>query len=271
MDGDLGTFITLHRKITEWEWYTDGNTFRLFVHLLIKANHKETKWRGETVQRGQVLTGLPRLSEETGISIQGIRTSIKRLKSTGEITDKVTNKYRVITVCNYDTYQTKKDESDSQSNRQANSQTTVKQQSTNSQLTTSNNLNNLKEEEKTPKSEPSGRSLPKTFLDSPFREEAYNFADWFSTEWKPEEVPFKRDDWAQVYDLLRRKDGYTKQQIKNAVKFGRTDPFWSKNFRSPLKLRNKNQDGEAYISIFLRGSDENGPGQGAAYEYKPLN
>ena len=26
--------ILLHRKIVEWEWYTDINTCRLFIHML---------------------------------------------------------------------------------------------------------------------------------------------------------------------------------------------------------------------------------------------
>ena len=31
-------WISLYRKFTEWEWYTDANTMRVFLHLLLKAN-----------------------------------------------------------------------------------------------------------------------------------------------------------------------------------------------------------------------------------------
>ena len=30
----------------DWEWYDDINTKVLFIHLLIKSNWKEKKWRG---------------------------------------------------------------------------------------------------------------------------------------------------------------------------------------------------------------------------------
>ncbi len=28
-------FVVLHRKNTEWEWYSDTNVFRVFTHLRI--------------------------------------------------------------------------------------------------------------------------------------------------------------------------------------------------------------------------------------------
>jgi len=35
----------------DWEWYDDINTKVLFIHLLIKANWKEKKWRGIKIKR----------------------------------------------------------------------------------------------------------------------------------------------------------------------------------------------------------------------------
>ena len=42
-------WISLHRKTLEWEWFDDHNTFRIFVTLLLIANHKDKKWKGEWV------------------------------------------------------------------------------------------------------------------------------------------------------------------------------------------------------------------------------
>lgn len=100
-----GGWIRLHRKITEWEWYRDGNTFRLFIHLLLTANHRPQRWQGITVRRGQVITGRKSLSEQTGLSQQSVRTSLSKLKSTNEITVESTSKFSIITVCNYELYQ----------------------------------------------------------------------------------------------------------------------------------------------------------------------
>lgn len=106
MMNDAEGFIVLHRKMTKWEWYKEEHTKTLFLHLLLIANFKETRFYGKKVRRGQILTSLPSLAAETGLSIQNVRTAIKHLISTGEITDVSTRKYRLITVVKYDEYQT---------------------------------------------------------------------------------------------------------------------------------------------------------------------
>lgn len=98
-------FIALHRKIIDWEWYNDVNTTRVFIHLLMTANHKNKNWRGIVIKRSQIVTSRSKLAEETGLTEQQVRTSLNRLKSTSNITSTSTSKYTVITVCNYGTYQ----------------------------------------------------------------------------------------------------------------------------------------------------------------------
>ena len=98
-------WIKIHRKILEWEWYHDTNMVRLFLHLLLKANYEDRKWRGITVKRGQLITCRKELSEATGLSEKKIRTCLARLHQTGEIGQQTTNKYSLITICNYDSYQ----------------------------------------------------------------------------------------------------------------------------------------------------------------------
>ena len=46
-------WIKLHRKFLKWEWYDDINTSRFFLHCLFRANHKDKKWRGTMIKRGQ--------------------------------------------------------------------------------------------------------------------------------------------------------------------------------------------------------------------------
>lgn len=127
-------FIVVHRAMLDWEWYKDSNTTRLFLHCLLKANHKDNRWQGILIRRGSFATSYQTLAIELGLTVQNIRTSIKRLISTGELTHKSHSKYGIITINNYDKYQ--------EGNSQANTQLTVNQQSANSQLTTNNNDNN---------------------------------------------------------------------------------------------------------------------------------
>lgn len=101
----MSGWIKIHRKLLTWEWYDDHNTTRLFLHLLLSANYKATKWRGRTIEVGQVLTGRNKLSNDTGISTQSVRTSLDKLKSTNEIAIESTMKYSIITIINYASYQ----------------------------------------------------------------------------------------------------------------------------------------------------------------------
>jgi len=107
-------WIKLHRKIFDWKWYKDGNTFRLFIHLLLSANHEDRKQEGIIVKRGQLMTGRSELHEITGLSERAIRTCINHLKSTSELTIKSTSKYSIITLCNYDKYNSQKSSTDQQ-------------------------------------------------------------------------------------------------------------------------------------------------------------
>lgn len=129
----MSGWIKIHRKILEWEWYDDANTFRLFMHLILKANHKDKNYRGQTVKKGSLLTGRELLSQETGLSIQQIRTCLTRLKSTNEITIKTSRQGTIIQIVKYESYQVVTNEP------------TTNQPITNQQVTTNKNVKNEKE------------------------------------------------------------------------------------------------------------------------------
>ena len=71
-----GRFIKLYDKILSWEWYSDINTFRLFVHLLLKANYKDLNFEGRKILRGQLVTSLSSLSSQTGLTVRQVRVSL---------------------------------------------------------------------------------------------------------------------------------------------------------------------------------------------------
>lgn len=98
-------WIKLHRSMLDWEWYSDVNVYRIFTHLILRANHKDNNWRGISIKRGQLLTSLNTLESETGLSKSKIRTAIKKLISTQEIAQQSHSQHTVFTVVNYDSYQ----------------------------------------------------------------------------------------------------------------------------------------------------------------------
>ena len=133
-------WIKLHRKFTKWGWYQKSEMVHLFLHFLLLANHEEKEWQGVKIKKGQFITGLKQLHKDTKISPQTLRTCISRLKSTGEITNKSTNKYRLITIVNWEEYQG----NDKKLTSKSTSKLTINQQSTNNQLTPNNNNKNEK-------------------------------------------------------------------------------------------------------------------------------
>lgn len=138
MDG----WIKLYRKLVDWEWYSDSDTKDVFIHLLLTANHTDSKWRGQEVKKGSVITSLESLASPLGISIQRVRTALNHLQKTGEIEKISTNKNTKIIVVNYSLYQSLMDFKQ----QAVNIQPTNNQQSTNNQLTTNKNVKNDKNE-----------------------------------------------------------------------------------------------------------------------------
>lgn len=132
-------WVKIHRGMLEWEWYGDTNVVRLFFHLLLKANYEDKRWQGNIVGRGQLVTGRVELAEQTGLTEQQVRTALSKLKSTGEITIKTTNKYSIITICNYARYQ------DTEQQYQPTEQPTNNQQITNKQPTNNQQTTTTKE------------------------------------------------------------------------------------------------------------------------------
>lgn len=129
-------YIKLYRKMTNWEWYSDTNTFRVFMHCLLMANWKDGRFLGHEIPRGSFASSYSQIAKQTDLSIQNVRTAFSHLQLTGEITVKSLSKFSIFTVVNYNLYQ--------DGNRVANSQLTFNQQAANSQLTTIEEYKNIR-------------------------------------------------------------------------------------------------------------------------------
>jgi len=125
-------WIKLHRQILEWEWYSDNNCFRLFLHLLLKANHKEKRFKGIELKVGSIVTSRDLLARETGLTSQQIRTALTKLISTNEITSVTSSQGTIIQIVSYEKYQV------------STSEITNEQPTSNQQSTTNNNVKNEK-------------------------------------------------------------------------------------------------------------------------------
>ena len=129
--GNSNGYIKLDRKILDWEWFGDTCTRDVFIYCLLRANWKDTPYKGKVISRGSFVTSVSQISYDLGFSTQQTRTALKHLQLTNELTIKSTRKNTIITVQNWDLYQedNKQDNKQLTNNQQTNQQ--AEQQTTN--------------------------------------------------------------------------------------------------------------------------------------------
>lgn len=98
-------YVKFDRKILEWGWYTDPNTFRLFFHLVMCANFADSEFLGVKIKRGQIACSYSELAGTLKLSEKNIRTALDHLKETGQVAVERHPKFSLITVLNYNRYQ----------------------------------------------------------------------------------------------------------------------------------------------------------------------
>lgn len=129
-------WIKISRDIINWEWFDTPGMVQLFIYLLVKANYTDREWHDMVVKRGQMVTSVAKISADTGLSTQVVRTCINRLKSTNTITTETTNKYTIVTINRYDDYQSYDACDFDGDEKELTDKLTNEQQTTNKQLTT---------------------------------------------------------------------------------------------------------------------------------------
>lgn len=112
MEENLG-YIKLYRKLLTSKIFANPTKLKVWIWLLIKANHKNKYisvriGKGETdveILRSQFLFGRHKAEDELNIDESTIYRIIKSLEKIGMITVKANNHYSIITICNYEDYQ----------------------------------------------------------------------------------------------------------------------------------------------------------------------
>ncbi len=121
-------WIKLHRKLMQTSFYRDSETVHLAIHLLLKANHcdKDIIFNNEeiTIKRGSLITGRQALSRETGIHESTVYRKLKVLEKVGFSNTTSNNKFSIITILNYSTYNSNDNATEQQAEQPVNNQRT---------------------------------------------------------------------------------------------------------------------------------------------------
>mgnify|MGYP006874334864 CR=1 FL=1 len=101
------TWVKLYRKLCEWNSYKNPHMVHLIVHFMLKG---EPVIQSDGKVLWQLTTSYRTLKKETGMSIQILRTCIKKLTNMKEIAVLVfpTHQFSIVTLCNYNSYEVEK-------------------------------------------------------------------------------------------------------------------------------------------------------------------
>ena len=221
-------WIKLHRSLLNWEWYDDIPAKTLFLHLLLTVNFESNLWHGVTIERGSTITGRFELAKQTGLTPQQVRTALTKLKSTSNLTIKSTNKFTIISICNFEKYQ-------DQSTSKITSNPPNEQPTNNQQITT------LKEEEEY-KNEKKKEETPTRKCSYAEDSQEYILSKLLLDNIRTLNGRFKNPDlqkWSAEIDKMIRLDHRTVAEIKTLILWVSQDNFWRGNILSTSKLREK--------------------------------
>lgn len=166
----LGGWVKMHRALSDHHISSDPATLSIWIHLLLLANHKETKrminGRVIAIQPGQLITSRKSLSAKTGVNESKVERVLTTLKNEQQIEQHGTSKFRVISIVKWAEYQS----DEQQHEQQMDSKRTANEQQMNTPEEVSSDTKNGKNVKKTslPASgdaKPSRKSrLPEPFM-----------------------------------------------------------------------------------------------------------
>lgn len=252
-------WVKVHRKLMDNPIWSDSNYIKLWLYCLMKAAHKENDMlignQVVKVGRGQFVTGRDSLEKDMN---RGVKPSnrlsalswwryLKNLENMGMLNIKSNNKYSVVSIDNYELYQS----IDSQSDQQDDQEMNIKCSADDQQLITNKNVKNVKNDKKIKKYS--------------FDQSHMKMAEYLLLKIKENKPDFKdpnMDSWADVFRKINELDKKDKHSIKKVIDFYAADDFWSVTIFSADKIRKHFEELEAQANRKEKGGGRKYNGSG---------
>ena len=242
-------YIKIWRKSIDSGMLKNHKLWAFWSWCLLKASHKETTvmvgYQEVKLQAGQFIFGRKAASYELGLSERSVRTCLESLEKTKKTTIKTTNKFSIITIINWDTYQQEQQTNDQQLDKPA----TNKRPTNDQQVTTNKNEKNEKNEKHI---SPEIENFVGEFI---------NYIKEQKGKLAPNSANLKNKSLDAV-DKLIRIDGFDLEYIKDVCRWGvRDTEFWSGAFNSLAELRIVGKNGNSKfknMAIAYEKSRKNG-------------
>lgn len=102
-------WVKIHRRLLNSRFGKDAEYLGLWTYLLLKANHDKEYYtsKGVKLGRGQFATGRKQIAEDTGLNENKVQRMLKKFEKYEQIEQQTFSKYRVITITNWDDYQSR--------------------------------------------------------------------------------------------------------------------------------------------------------------------
>lgn len=195
-------YVKLWRKTLDSGILKNPELFLFWAWCLMKATHKPCKtlvgFQEIELNPGQFIFGRNKAAVELRLTPMKVRTCVQSLSNMKNITIKSTNKFSIITIANWECYQSEQNEI----NQQVSQQLTSKQPANNQQLTTNKNDKNNKNEKNDKNKTYIGPNGPGSVL------KTYQYPDWLD-----------KDLWSKFHQMRSRikKPITTEQTITNLI------------------------------------------------------
>lgn len=237
--------VRKHRKGKVWLYRSlldapatiirDAVMFQLFCYLLLRAAYKPRTFtisigrssKAVSINAGQLVTGVPKLSEFLRIPQRTIRAKLSVLAQRGIVTYEPATHYSVVTICNWETYQKPKQtdgEASAEVDGEANGEASGDPKWRHTIKNTPNKGNSK-----------SSRALRFEADDRAFAEEMLGKIRVVVPDLKAPDL----DRWANDIRLAREQDGRSLADLRERFTQAHADPFWRAIILSPAKLRAK--------------------------------
>ena len=220
-------------EVSERKPWCDGYAWS---YLYSQANYKPgvTNFRNQyiPVERGQFITSKLKLEKIFGWSERRINSFLTSLETREMCTIRVTKRFIMITICNYEKYQSNQDENEG--------------------TDVGTDVGTGKEQVRTIKQVKNKR----IYVEG---SDELRLASFLLEEIQRNKPDFKKPNlqtWAREIDLMIRRDGRVADRIREVIVWTQSDSFWRKNILSTGSLRDKFDRLElAMEKTSIQGSD----------------
>jgi len=213
-------FIKLWRKSTDHGLLQNPNTFTLWCFLLLRASHKPYQQvvgnQVVDLLPGQVVVGRKALAKELGQTEAKIRRGLKLLETLGNVTISRTNKFSVLSVVNWGTYQNQDGANDQQVDQQA----ANKRPTDDQQAATNKNEENKKNEKKPPAGAFNRSLFPESLCDADVAKLMDAWALWYEYKREQRKTLTKSTATSQMKKLAQEAPDVAVAMIEQSIANG---------------------------------------------------